>query len=160
MTSRLDEIETGVDAIVNNLLPVDAVLLLEVRVETSLNVLHDRLPATPGRVSGGKRSSAIWTYHSSLLTKSPNPGVSTTVNRRRTPFSSISDTGPSEYTLASARVYYSPALMLSMATVEGRSALGGMGTLGGYNVVLKRVLMSVDLPRPDSPARTLRNLRG
>ena len=45
-----------------------------------------------------------------------------------------------------------PALMLSMATVWGRSALGGRGSLGGYRVVLKRVLMSVDLPKPDSPA--------
>lgn len=44
-----------------------------------------------------------------------------------------------------------PALMLSMATVWGRSALGGRGSLGGYRRVLKRVLMRVDLPRPDSP---------
>ena len=29
-------------------------------------------------------------YESSLLTKSPNPGVSTTLRRKRTPFSSIS----------------------------------------------------------------------
>lgn len=42
--------------------------------------------------------------------------------------------------------------MLSIATVCGRSALGGKGSLGGYSRVLKRVLMSVDLPRPDSPA--------
>lgn len=46
-----------------------------------------------------------------------------------------------------------PALMLSMATVWGRSALGGVGSLGGYRVVLKRVLIRVDLPRPDSPVQ-------
>ena len=44
-----------------------------------------------------------------------------------------------------------PALMLSIATVCGRSALGGKGSLGGYRPVLKRVLMRVDLPKPDSP---------
>lgn len=48
----------------------------------------------------------------------------------------------------------SPALMLSMATVEGLSALGGSGSFGGYNGVLNRVLMSVDLPKPDSPGGT------
>ena len=38
-----------------------------------------------------------------------------------------------------------------MATVEGLSALGGSGSFGGYNGVLNRVFMSVDLPKPDSP---------
>lgn len=33
------------DAIVNNLLPVDAVLLLQIRIETGLDVLDDRSPA-------------------------------------------------------------------------------------------------------------------
>jgi hypothetical protein len=33
---------------------------------------------------------ASQTHHSSLFTKSPNPGVSTTVSLRRTPFSSMS----------------------------------------------------------------------
>ena len=42
--------------------------------------------------------------------------------------------------------------MLSMATVVGRSACGGSGSLGGYSGVSKSVLTSVDLPRPDSPA--------
>ena len=41
--------------------------------------------------------------------------------------------------------------MLSIATVFGRSAAGEMGSLGGYREVLKRVLMSVDFPSPDSP---------
>ena len=46
VTGRLDEVQTGVNAVVNDFLPVDAVLLLEIRVETRLNVLHDGLPAT------------------------------------------------------------------------------------------------------------------
>ena len=45
MTGRLDEVQTGVNAVVNDFLSVDAVLLLEIRVETRLNVLHDGLPA-------------------------------------------------------------------------------------------------------------------
>lgn len=91
MTCRLDEVEAGVDTVVNNFLPVDAVLLFEVRVEAGLDVLHDRLPARLKRVSRHARSRTNSTYHSSLLTKSPKPGVSTTVRRRRTPFSSMSD---------------------------------------------------------------------
>ena len=46
MTSGLDEVKTRVYAVVNDFLPVDPVLLLEIRVETRLNVLHDGLPAT------------------------------------------------------------------------------------------------------------------
>ena len=45
VTGRLDEVQTGVNTVVNDFLPVDAVLLLEIRVETRLNVLHDGLPA-------------------------------------------------------------------------------------------------------------------
>jgi hypothetical protein len=44
-----------------------------------------------------------------------------------------------------------PALILSMATVVGRSEAGSRGVFWPYKVVSKRVLMSVDLPRPDSP---------
>lgn len=47
---------------------------------------------------------------------------------------------------------HAPALMLSMDTVFGRSALGAGISFGGYNVVLKRVFTNVDLPSPDSPA--------
>ena len=46
MTGGLNEVETGVNAVVNDFLPVDPVLLLEIRVETRLNVLYDGLPAT------------------------------------------------------------------------------------------------------------------
>lgn len=42
----LDEVEASVNTVVNNFLPVDAVLLLQVRVETRFNILNNRLPAT------------------------------------------------------------------------------------------------------------------
>ena len=42
--------------------------------------------------------------------------------------------------------------MLSIETVLGLSVEGCKGSFGGYKVVLKRVLIRVDLPRPDSPA--------
>ncbi len=42
----LDEVEASVNTVVNNFLPVDAVLLFQVRVETGFNVLNNRLPAT------------------------------------------------------------------------------------------------------------------
>ena len=45
MTSRLNKVETGMDAVIHNFLPIHPVLLLKVRVETCLNVLDNRLPA-------------------------------------------------------------------------------------------------------------------
>lgn len=73
---------------------------------------------------------------SSLLMKSPKPGVSTTVNLRRTPFSSIS------------------ALIDWIDTVLEMSRLGGLRSLGGYSEVLKSVFTRVDFPSPDSPEMT------
>ena len=45
MTCRLDEVEAGVYAVVGDLGPVNAVLLLEIRIEASFDVLHDGFPA-------------------------------------------------------------------------------------------------------------------
>ena len=54
VTGRLDEVQTGVNTVVNDFLPVDAVLLLEVRVKPGLNVLDNRFPAVD---ASDKRSS-------------------------------------------------------------------------------------------------------
>lgn len=45
MAGWLDEVQAGMDTVVDHLLSVDPVLLLEVGIEPSLNVLHDWLPA-------------------------------------------------------------------------------------------------------------------
>lgn len=45
MACRLDEVQAGVDTVVDHLLSVDPVLLLEVGIEAGFNVLHDWLPA-------------------------------------------------------------------------------------------------------------------
>ena len=45
VTCRLNEVETGMDTIVNNLHAVDTVLLLKIRVEPGLDIVHDWLPA-------------------------------------------------------------------------------------------------------------------
>lgn len=45
MTGGLDEVDAGVHTVVNNLLTVNPVFLLEVRVETRFNVIENRLPA-------------------------------------------------------------------------------------------------------------------
>ena len=89
MTSGLNEVEAGVDTVVHNFLPVDAVLLLQVGVKTGLDVIQDRPPTemTCQRRCDDRKFPNL----SSLLTKSPKPGVSTTVRCRRTPFSSMSD---------------------------------------------------------------------
>ena len=45
VTRRLDEVQTGMDTIVHEFLPVDAVFLFKIRVETGFNVLDDWFPA-------------------------------------------------------------------------------------------------------------------
>lgn len=44
VTGRLDEVDTGVDAVVDNVHTVDLVLCIEVCVKALLNVLHNRAP--------------------------------------------------------------------------------------------------------------------
>lgn len=90
VTSGLDKVEAGVDAVVDHLLAIDAALLLEVGIESGLDILEDGPPAAQLASQNCGRARYLQTHLSSLLTKSPKPGVSTTVRRRRTPFSSIS----------------------------------------------------------------------
>ena len=45
MTSGLDEVETSVNAVVDDLLPVDTILLVKVRIEPRLDVIDNGLPA-------------------------------------------------------------------------------------------------------------------
>lgn len=94
VTSRLYEVDTRMDPVIHQLCTIHPIFLLQVGVETRFNVVDDRLPSIPkqGRVSEMTDwlNRDNWAYASSLLTKSPNPGVSTTVNLSRTPFSSMS----------------------------------------------------------------------
>lgn len=121
------------DTIVNNFLTVDLVLVFQVLVKSRLNILYDRSPA---KVVFQREKRMGWEEQSadlsSLLTKSPKPGVSTTVKRRRTPFSSISIVWSfsEPHWARVTRMEDEPALMLSMATVLGFSALGGRGSFG------------------------------
>lgn len=86
MTSGLNEVETSMDAVVHNFGPIDTVLLLQIRVEARLDIFNDGLPAkkreTRKRVGNEgeyRATQKIDADLSSLLTKSPKPGVSTTV---------------------------------------------------------------------------------
>ena len=45
MTSRLNEVQAGVDTVVNNFLAVDLVLVFQELVESRLDVLNDWSPA-------------------------------------------------------------------------------------------------------------------
>lgn len=45
MTGWLNEIKTSVHTVVYDLLAVDAIFLLQIRVETRFDVIHYRLPA-------------------------------------------------------------------------------------------------------------------
>lgn len=44
MSSRLNEVQASMNAVVNDFAPVDAVLLFKVRVEARFDVLHDGPP--------------------------------------------------------------------------------------------------------------------
>jgi hypothetical protein len=45
MTGRLDKVNTSVYTVINKLEPVDPILLLEVSVESSIDIVHDWFPA-------------------------------------------------------------------------------------------------------------------
>lgn len=49
VTGRLNKVDAGVDTVVLELVAVDAVLLLEVVVETRLDVVNDGLPAAENK---------------------------------------------------------------------------------------------------------------
>lgn len=51
MTSGLDEVQAGVNAVINNFLAVNPVLLLQVGVESRLDVIHNGLPAEETRTA-------------------------------------------------------------------------------------------------------------
>lgn len=44
VSSWLDEVQTSMDAVIHNLLPVDAVFLLQIRIKPGFNVLDDGFP--------------------------------------------------------------------------------------------------------------------
>ena len=89
MSCWLDEIDASMDPVINQLQSIHAIFLLQVGIVASLDIVNYRLPAVY-TVSLSQDPHKDTTNLSSLLTKSPKPGVSTTVSLKRTPFSSIS----------------------------------------------------------------------
>lgn len=71
VTGGFDEVETGVNSVVDNLGAIDAVLLFEVGVVTSFDVVEDRFPSVCARMSEEWGRVNIEGYVSSLLIKSP-----------------------------------------------------------------------------------------
>ena len=99
MTTRVDEVETTVHSVVFNISTIQTGLVTEKLVILLIDVVYDGLPAATSKTwkqdmdHGRSRTGEITlrcTYHFSLLTASPNPGVSTTVSLSLTPFSSMS----------------------------------------------------------------------
>ena len=45
MTGRLDKVDTSVNTVINQLEPVDPIFLLEVSVESSIDIVHNWFPA-------------------------------------------------------------------------------------------------------------------
>jgi hypothetical protein len=52
VASWLNEVQTGMDTVVNNFESVNTILLFQVRVEARFDILHDGFPTT--------RESAVW----------------------------------------------------------------------------------------------------
>ena len=90
MTSRRDEIQKSVDAIVTEArVPLDARLLSKDIVELTLQVTNNLLePVLHHQLRLGEKYED--TYANSLSMLSPKPGVSTIVRAMRTPSSSNS----------------------------------------------------------------------
>lgn len=59
MTCWLDEVDTGVDSVINNVHSVDLVLRVKVGVEPLLNVLNDR----PPRIIIVHKVTKAWCIH-------------------------------------------------------------------------------------------------
>lgn len=92
MTRWLDEEETAVDAsILHVAFSVRREFFAQIGRVLILDVLDNGIPTVavsqPFPPAAGARPCG--TYHRSLLTRSPYPGVSTMLRRRRTPFSSM-----------------------------------------------------------------------
>lgn len=81
MSSWLDEVKTSMYTVVNNFHTVNAIFLFQIRIKPRLDILNNGLPAAIVKNIGippeGQKLNK--THLSSLLTKSPKPGVSTTV---------------------------------------------------------------------------------
>lgn len=59
MTGGLDEVDASVDPVVHELDPVDPVLLLEVGIEPSLDIVDDGLPATHNRTNASETEDLV-----------------------------------------------------------------------------------------------------
>lgn len=93
MTSRLDKVDTSVNTIIHEFESIHSVFLIEIGVESRFDIIDNWFPADHSNLLAPLLLLLVltkWTYLSSLLTKSPKPGVSTIVNFNLTPFSSIS----------------------------------------------------------------------
>lgn len=127
----LDEVQAGVNAVVNDFLAVDPVFLLEVGVEAGLDVVHNRLPAGRERVSWvlQHRKKCIPVV---VVDKVTEPGsVDDSQTKPDTVFLDVCRRHERQTEVSMKNGYGIPALMLSIATVWGLSAFGGRGTLGG-----------------------------
>jgi len=130
VTRRLNKIQAGVDAVVNDFLTVDLVFVVQILVKSGLNVLNNWSPTRD--VSEGKRRGEanrlpLIIVHEITETRGINNGQT----EANTILLNVCYVEISDHALRRVtRIENEPALMLSMATVLGLSALGGRGSLG------------------------------
>lgn len=144
MTGRLDKVDTSVYTVINQFEPVDPIFLLEVSVESSIDIVHNWFPATCQLVC--RYSKGKLTFHRCLR----NHRI-----RGYRPQSTLALHQLPRYLYFSLFPYLErdslPAEILSILTVLPLSTPGAGIALGWYSLVSNRVLMRVDFPRPDSP---------
>ena len=91
MSTRIDEVQARVDSMVLNVPAVEARFITQVLVVLFIDIVDNGLPAEKQQqLSMQEKKMTIHLYHALLSTASPKPGVSTTVSRNLTPFSSMS----------------------------------------------------------------------
>ena len=57
VTGRLDKVDTRVNTVINQFEPVDPILLLEVSVESSIDIVHNWFPANCQLLLGTRKAS-------------------------------------------------------------------------------------------------------
>jgi hypothetical protein len=145
MTGRLDKVNTSVYTVINQFEPVDPILLLEVSVESSINVVHNWFPAAhqlkPRTIRRRKLAFHRCLRNHRIREYRPQ---STLALHQLPQYLSISLFPDLERDSL-------PAEILSILTVLPLSTPGAGTALGWYSLVSNRVLIRVDFPRPDSP---------
>ena len=117
------------------------------------DVSYDGVPTMACKQTTMQLTSAFVTYHLSLLTWSPYPGVSTILSRRRTPFSSITADYSASLEPLPRAVHHIPCETPCISVVVRTGSFGVRRPFESMRCDAKMVFIRVDLPKPVCPIR-------